>query len=161
MKNLIVVAMMMFASKAMADCQSQIGMNEATETKVITTDVPSHLKGATIVIRLADGRESSVPAEMFKVVPRKRQEIVTQKTQTVQTTCTDDSKLPKNRLSALVGRGTQEGLDVSKTATTVSAQSKVGAVGGVQYQRRVVGNISGAAQWQTNNTWLLGAGLDF
>lgn len=160
MKNLIILGILM-ASTAMADCETTLGHSEATATKIITTDVPSHLKGATIIVRRADGKETAVPAELFKVVPRKRQEIVLEKTQTVNTTCTNDAERLKNRVSLLAGRGTQEGIDVEKSATTVSAQSKVGAVGGIMYQRSLSRRISIGGQVQTNNSVLGTVGLDF
>ena len=162
MKNLLIATILMiYPIAALADCETQLGNSEVTATKVITTDVPSHLKGATIIVRRADGKETSVPAELFKVVPRKRQEIVLERTQHAKTTCTVDAGQLKNRVSLLGGRGTQEGIDVDKSASSVSAQSKIGAVGGLMYQRSLSRRFSIGAQVQTNKTALGVIGLDF
>jgi hypothetical protein len=139
------------------DCSTTSNAEEVSETREITTDVPSHLKGATIIVRLADGKETSVPAEKFKVVARQQQFIITKTKQLDKTMCTPE----KNRISLLAGQGPKEGLDRSKTATTVTVESKVGAVGGLQYQRLVTEDISLGIQGQTNESVLVNIGLDF
>lgn len=160
MKNLIIIGMLM-SSVAMADCETQMGHNMDTAVKEITTDVPSWLKGATITVRQANGKETKMLAEQFKVVPRKRQEIVVERTQTINTVCTIDADRLKNRVSLLGGRGVREGLDVERTGTSVTAQSKVGVVGALMYQRSLTRRLNIGAQLQTNKTALGSIGLDF
>jgi hypothetical protein len=159
MKTLL---LLLLATNAMADCQTTIDTEMVTATTVITTDVPAHLKGATITIRLANGKESSVPAELFKVVPRKRQEVVLEKTQNVNTVCTNtEIATNKNRVSALGGYGSRNKLATSTTSTTVEVENSRGLVGGLQYQRLITDELSIGAQAQTNKTGLLLIGLDF
>ena len=128
--------------------------------KDINTDTPAWLKGAKIIVRKADGSESSVPAERFKVVPRKQQFIV-EKFLTAKTlTCTTNTPR-KNRVSLLGGSGTKSGLDTSTSGTTTTVESRTGAVGGAQYQRMLGERLSLGIQGQTNETGSLLLGIDF
>jgi hypothetical protein len=158
-KLLIFVLSFAVSVAALADdnCSTTSKAETVEETREIKTDVPKHLVGATICVKQADGRESCVPAEQFKVVPRKQQFLVTKTKQENKLVCGPD----KNRVSLLAGNGPKEGLDRSKTATTVTVESRVGAVGGLQYQRLITEDISVGAQVQTNESVLLNIGLDF
>jgi len=127
------------------------------ETREIKTDVPNHLKGATITVRLADGKESTVPAEKFKVVPRLQQFIVTKTNQLSKKYCTPG----KNRVSVMAGRGPREGLKRTVTASKVVVESDVGGMVGAQYQRLINKDISLGIQGQSNETVLINIGLDF
>jgi hypothetical protein len=131
----------------------------AEEQLEIKTDVPSHLKGAKIVVRLADGRETVVPAEKFKVVPRVQQFVVTKTKKTDTLVCKGD--VNKNRLSVHAGNGPREGLTTKNHGSFVEVETDVGAVGGLQYQRLVTDKISVSGQVQSNETVLLGVGVDF
>lgn len=141
------------------NCSTQSGEETVEEQLEITTDVPAHLKGATIIVRTADGRESSVPAEKFKVVPRKQQFIVSKTKQVDTTTCSNEAN--KNRISLLGGNGPKEGLTRSSDGKTVTVKSKTGAVGGAQYQRLLTERLSVGGQVQTNKSVLLNIGIDF
>jgi hypothetical protein len=141
-------------------CVTSSQQEEVQETKLITTDVPSHLKGAIIIVILADGRKSAVPAEQFKLVPRKQQRIIT-KVATSTTKLCQQSADHKNRISLLAGRGTKSGLNKSVSPNRVDIESRIGAVGGLQYQRLLTEKISVGVQGQTNNTGSLMIGLDF
>ena len=140
-----------------ADCAETTSEAVTTETLVLKTDVPAHLKGATITVRTADGRESTVPAEKFKVVPRMQQYVVTKTKQETMKTCGPN----KNRLSVLGGNGSKSGLVSSTNGKTVEVESKVGFVGGAQYQRMLNDTISLGVQGQTNKTCSLLIGIDF
>lgn len=154
----IIIALILFPMFALAEnCATTTGEEKVEETKEITTDVPNHLKGATIIVRTADGRESSVPAEKFKVVPRNQQFVITKIKQTDKTMCRAD----KNRISVMAGNGPKEGLDRSKSTSSVTVESRVGVVGGVQYQRMVTEKVSLGVQGQTNESVLFNIGLDF
>ena len=162
----ILVAILTFIVTAKADviCNTLILEEEITETKDVNTDVPKFLEGATIIVRLKNGTESSVPAEKFKVVPRKQQFLVSKIKQVDKTSCVAKHDLNRNRLSLAAGNGTKEGLDRSTDGTTVTVESKTGAVGGAQYQRLLPAlddRLSIGAQVQTNKTLLLNIGLDF
>lgn len=159
MKKFILILIMISPMLVLAseNCSTTSDAETVEETKEITTDVPNHLKGATIIVRTADGRETSVPAEKFKVVPRKQQFIVSKTKQLDKTMCSAN----KNRVSLLAGNGPKEGLDRSKSGTTVTVESRTGAVGGAQYQRLLNERISVGAQIQTNESVLVNIGLDF
>ena len=160
MKKLIITLIMIFPviSLASEKCSTTSEKEIVQEQKDINTEVPKHLKGATIIIRTADGKESSVPAEQFKVVPRKQQFMVTRVKQVSKMMCSAELK---NRISLMAGKGPQEGLDKSSDATSVTIESKVGAIGGVQYQRLLTDRISVGAQLQSNESALINIGLEF
>lgn len=141
-------------------CSTSAQNEQVLETVTISTDVPSHLKGATIVVRLADGRESKVPAELFKVVPRKQQRLVTKLSSEKTISCLKTSET-KNRLSLLGGYGTQKGLKRSVRSDGVDVETRAGVVGGIQYQRSLTERFSVGVQGQTNATGSLMIGVDF
>lgn len=159
----------MFLTNAIAkaeNCTEETSAAQVEETTEIKTDVPNHLKGAKIVVRLADGRESVVPAEKFKVVPRLQQYLVTKVSKNTVRSCTVvDSK--KHRLSGLIGHGPTGHLDRSSDASKAVVESDNGVMGGIQYQYRFTDRVSGAVQVQgtdfsrDNKTGLIGVGYDF
>ncbi len=161
MKYFIFIIVAFFSLFALADESCTVtSSGETVEDQMeIKTDVPAHLKGATITVTTADGRVSTVPAEKFKVVPRVQQFVVTKTLQQDRVTCSKDSL--KNRVSLLAGHGPTEGLSRSKTATKVIVESNVGTIGGVQYQRLITNKISIGAQVQSNESALVNVGLDF
>ncbi len=159
MKYALLLAVM-FTSLAFSseDCKTTSSAETAEDALNINTDVPNHLKGAKIIIRLADGKESEVPAEKYKVVPRKQQFIVTK---TKQTDLVECKNVDKNRVSVLGGQGPKPGLDKEATSKKVTVESKTGLVGGLQYQRKLGDTFSVGGQLQTNESVLLGIGVDF
>ena len=165
MKLLILLSMLLIPSAYADDCSTTSDQSEVKEQLEIKTDVPNHLKGATIIIRQADGRESSVPAERFKVVPRKQQFITTRIKETNVHLCSIEQEQQrekeKNRISVLGGQGPDNKLSISRDATSVSVESETKPIAGVQYQRLITDKISVGAQVQTNESALLSVGLDF
>jgi len=156
MKKLIIIALLASGSVHAGQTCSETA-EQAIEKKEIKTDVPKFLEGATIVVRLKDGKESSVPAEKFKVVPRKQQFLVTKTKSTMLCSASE-----KNRIAVLGGYGNKA--SVSKTqesASQTTVKTNEGLVGGVQFQRKVNDRISVGAQVQSNKTTSLILGLDF
>ncbi len=143
------------------DCKTSVGTVTDEAVKVFTTDTPKHLKGAVIIVRLADGKESVVPAEQFKVVPRKYQEIVTSTRQDTTTVCKVKADQLKNRVSLLGGYGPKAGLTRTLDGPTTTVETQVGGVGGVQYQRLITDRISVGVEGQSNETTSISIGLDF
>ena len=154
----IIFSMLFGISSMASECIEKVSEEVATETKVINTDVPNHLKGATIIVRTADGRESSVPAEKFKVVPRKQQFLVTKTERSKTLSCSTNKK---NRVSLLGGHGAQGGLSSSQSGNLVEVESETGAVVGAQYQRMLNDTFSVGVQGQTNKTGSILLGVDF
>ena len=153
------IALFSVVVRAEQTCQTRVNENSVEEKLEIKTDVPKHLEGATIIVRLKDGTESAVPAEKFKVVPRKQQFITTKVVSSHHTVCSSEKE--KNRVSLLAGDGPQNDLNVKKTPTKVTVESSLGAVGGVQYQRLITDDISIGGQLQTNDSVLVNIGIDF
>lgn len=141
------------------------------EKKDINTVVPKNLKGAKIIVRTKDGKETEVAADDFKVVPRKQQFVTTKVTQIQREPCVPKvvevekvvEKEPlKNRVSLLLGYGTHQGLtETANTSTYVEVESNVGMVSEIQYQRLLIEKWSVGVQAQTNKTYLMNVGLDF
>jgi len=161
MTKIIISLVFLFSSVAFAseNCQHLSNEQVSEEVLEIKSDVPEHLKGATIIVKLADGRESQVPAEQFKVVKRRQQFIVTKVKQTDKLLCKADLK--KNRVSVLAGNGPKEGLETTKHPSKVTVETDVGFVGGLQYQRLLNDRISVGGQVQSNESVFLNIGLDF
>ncbi len=166
---LTILAMFSVTAHAEQSCNTQTSDYAATEQMEIKTDVPKHLEGATITVTLKDGRTSTVPAEKFKVVPRKQQFIVTKLDRSTKTSCTSVvTDEQKNRVSVLGGYGSKDGLDRddSQAPNSVEFKSKVGAVFGAQYQRKLGVKVfdlpvSAGVQGQTNKTGSVLLGVDF
>ena len=138
----IVLALSLLAMTALADsdkCSTSTGAEEATEKLEIKTVVPAHLKGGTIIVRRADGAESVVSAEQFKVVPRKQQFIVTHTERKSITTCKGAEEL-RNRLSILGGKAPTGRLSTTATPGVVTVEQEGALVTGAQYQRKI-GNL--------------------
>lgn len=130
---------------------------------VINTDVPKHLKGATITVTLVDGRVSKVPAEKFKVVPRMQQTIVTHTVQKSKDECVDvvAGEERKNRVSILAGEAPKGSLDRSLSGNKVSVSSTRGAALGLQYQRKISERFSLGGQIQSNDSGSAMLGYEF
>lgn len=141
------------------DCETVKAEKSVKEQLEIKTDVPNYLKGATITVRRSDGKESTVPAEQFKVVPRKQQFIVTHDLEATHLLCKGADY--KNRVSALGGVAPNGKLSAAQVGTTAVVESQYGAVGGLQYQRKLGDRFSVGAQVQTNQSALGILGFDF
>lgn len=140
------------------DCSTTQSEEVVTQETEIRTDVPNYLKGATITVKLANGKESAVPAERFKVVPRLQQFFVAATQKTRETTCRN---VDRNRVSVLSGHGPKSYLKTSSSPTVTEISTDVGFVGGLQYQRMLNDMISLGVQGQSNRTGSILLGLDF
>lgn len=156
-KLIILLSLINFSSFTKAeDCQESVSQEKTIEQNQINTDVPKYLEGAVIIVRQKDGKESVVPAEKFKVVPRKQQFLITRTEKTKTLSC-----VKRNRASLVVGRGSKPGLDSSTNGSVVEVESRVGAVGGLQFQRLLNKTLSVGGQVQTNKTTSVLLGIDF
>lgn len=160
---------LLLSSIAIADCTTDEGEYNGETFTEIKTDVPKFLEGATIIVRLKDGKESTVPAEKFKVVPRQQQFIVSKVVRHKVTTCEtvvvkDGGK--KNRISGVLGKGPRNGLSKTVNGTTTAVENQYGVTGGAMYQRQTDLKlfdlpVSIGVQIQENATGLGVIGLDF
>lgn len=153
---------MLFTTSVFADtnCKVESTASKVEETTEIKTDVPNHLKGAQIIVRLADGRESVVPAEKFKVVPRLQQYLVTKVSSSTVKSCTNLDH-NRNRISLLGGEAPTGHLDRDGNADKTTVESERGLVGGAQYQRLLTDKLSVGIQGQTNKSGMVLIGVDF
>jgi hypothetical protein len=160
--NKLILMMLSLMSVAVfaVDCDTSRSEEKAEETLEIKTDVPDYLKGATITVKQADGKETVFTAEQFKVVPRKQQFIVTKTRQLEKTTCSEEER--KNRFSLLGGGGPKGNLRVTQpNAGQARIETNAGAVGGAMYQRKLGKVLSVGGQVQTNESVLFSVGVDF
>ncbi len=157
MKYLIAAVLLMAYSVQAEDCTETVDINHGKDRYEITTDVPAHLRGATITVTQADGSSSTVPAERFKVVPRAQQFLIT----TLETYKVISCSASKNRLSALGGVGARNGLKTTTSGNTTTVETSNGINGGLQYQHMLNDTISIGVQGQSNKTGSLLLGVDF
>jgi hypothetical protein len=160
----VLAFVLLFSLPAIAsdDCKTSTGEELAMERLEINTDVPKWLQGATIIVKQADGKESIVSADKFKVVPRKQQFIVTKTKQESVTMCkTEGASRKHNRVSLLGGYGSNGKLSTTSSASKATVEQEYGPVGGLQYQRSLSDTLSIGVQGQTNKNSSLLLGIDF
>lgn len=168
MKTLIILlALISGPSFAGESCTSATSDTQFETTSVSESAAPKYLEGATITVTLANGKSSTVPAEKFKVVPRRQEQRVSLIRTRTDRVCSVDSAKP-HRISVMAGRGLQKGLDVDNSAGpgTVAVENRIGAIFGVQYQYRTDLEIFGhplsvGVQGQNNKSGLGMIGLDW
>lgn len=166
MKNIFIILALCFPMFAVADesCTTNTSEETVDEVAVISTNVPKFLEGATITVRTKDGRESTVSAEKFKVVPRAQQFVVTKTSKSASIVCRNADK---NRITILGGNGPKGGLSrTQNSASQVTIENNTGTVLGAQYQRelgfKVFGlPVHGGVQYQNNETLSGGAGVSW
>lgn len=160
MKTTLFVLMFLSQISFAKDCEVTKSQSSIQDQFKIDTKVPKWLQGATITIKQADGKESTVSADKFKVVPRKQQFIVTKLKETEQLSCSEDKY--KNRVSVLGGVGPKGNLKVTQpSADKAVIETNGGATAGIQYQRKVTERFSIGGQIQTNESGSVLIGLDF
>ena len=161
---LMFILAFLFNSLAHADCTESTSANKVEEQQEIQTDVPNFLKGATITVRLANGKESTVPAEKFKVVPRLQQYLVTKVSKETVKSCSStvtEYKIRKDRISLGIGDGPTGKLGLSGNSNYQEIDAQRGAVGAGQWQHMLNDRWSLGVQGQTNKTGLIFGGYDF
>jgi hypothetical protein len=157
MKSLIIF-LLAFSVSLQAACKEELFKSEVMGQYLISTDVPSHLKGATITVTKADGTSSNVPAEQFKVVPRKQQ-FITKHTQSGKIVSCEGLSA-KNRVRLMGGVG-PNGLKESRSGTTVTIKSRQSEVFGAGYDRLLTDKFSLGLQGFSNGQGTIGLGIDF
>ncbi len=158
---LTLAAGLFFLTSAHADtnCTTSKRQEPVYDILTINTDAPAHLKGATITVTLANGKATTVPAERFKVVPRKQTHTGSKFREVEVVTCTELAK--KNRVSLLGGVGPSDRLERSSSAGRVDVKSTSQFNAGIQYQRSLSNDISVGGQVQSNKAGALMLGVDF
>jgi hypothetical protein len=162
----VIILLCFVSSVAFAGERCSESTNEQLENVVyeVNTQIPSHLKGATIVIKQADGRESSCPAEKCMVVPRIQKTVLGQnRTVSKSVKCTKDGN--KNLLIGELRKDVTE-LETDSSAVPNGQQARVSArkelVPGINYFRReVIGLVGGGIGIDTNGTPKALLGVEF
>ncbi len=145
-------------TKADEVCTSHVQSANVDEFITVEDEAPKSLKDATILVKLANGKEYSFSANAFKVVKRTKEKVVAKAIVIETLKC---SAQYKNRVSVLAGRGIKEGLDVQVNGAQVDASNAVGTIYGLQYQRSLTDKLNVGVQVQSNKTNSLMLGLDF
>lgn len=144
-------------------CSEDQKVTQAQELKEVKTSAPKFLEGGTITIKQVDGRTETVSADEYMVIKRLHKRPVIKVSSVTVRSC---SNLNRNRVSLLAGQGPKGGLDSERSYAPdeVTVESKVGLVGGAQYQRLLPvlsDRLSIGVQGQSNGTALGTIGLDF
>lgn len=144
-----------------SDCNESQKSSEVKEEQIITTDIPKHLKDAVIIVRQKDGRESHVSANLFKVVPRKQQRVVTKVVERTERVCKVASK--EKNLLMLGGRRDHTDLDIAVNGNSATVKSQKGMVFDATYYRQNIGNtpVGAGAGVDTNGTLRGVVGVEF
>jgi hypothetical protein len=153
------------------ECSSEQLVSSQVDTMELKTDVPKFLVGATICVKRADGAQSCVPAEKFKVVPRKQQFVVTQVTKNKVTNCStivekivkEKVENKKNTVYTDVRKDHQDLKTEYNGNKSVSIESEKGIVPSINYYRREVFDtpIGAGVGVDTNGTVRGALGIDF
>lgn len=159
MKYLIFMALAMSSTSFAADCKEEIYSSNEDVVYEVNSKIPEHLRGATITVRLADGKESTVPAEKFMVVPRKQSTIAgTNWTVTKVRSC--DTK-DRNLIIGEV-RKDHKNFDTETNGKEAKTYSNKEVIPGVNYFRReLLGPIGAGAGVDSNGTLKGLIGVEF
>jgi hypothetical protein len=132
MKMIVVffILFVMTLANASDSCQESSHVKLEDVSYRVDTDMPKHLKGATITVTQVDGKTSTVPAEKFKVVPRKQQFVVGQNQVVSQhVICKSNSK---NMLIGEVRKDVTD-LDATSNGSTAEVHANKALVPGLNY----------------------------
>lgn len=165
MKHIIFTLIALFSCSAFAEmsCHEDVSQKQTQSQVDANTATPAWLKGATITITKADGSVSTVSADKFMVVPRAHKRPVTNVTTAMTKSCMG---INRHRLGVLAGQGPKGGLrtDRSGAPGEVTVESKVGVIGGGQYQYLTPlldNRLFLGVQGQTNDSVLGNIGIEF
>lgn len=156
MKNLLFILPVPFFVSLPAFSEQCKEVEWRKTTNEISTKVPEALKGAAIVVMRESGEAYIFSAEEYKVVPRKRQVVVTRVDQICRM---NQGKL--NRVSVLGGQGPTGHLHTTRNGGDAEVEGQVGLTLGAQYLRQLNDTVSAGVQVQDNKTVLSVIGFDF
>lgn len=156
MKKLLIIASLLFSFNVYAD--EACTETQVVETKDINTPTPESLKDATIIVKQKDGTTKEMPANEFKVVPRKQQ-FITKTKATID--CSKKADAKKNRISLLGGFGPSGSVGKSVKPNYAKLDVEPGPFGGLQYQRLITERFSLGIQGSSNKSVGLLLGFDF
>lgn len=168
MKNLLIILAMHFSAFSLVnaqECSEQVSTQVNPVKYQVNKNLPKYLQGATITVRLANGKETTVPAERFMVVPRQQQFVVGQAVNTSKTlTCKAKSR--KNSIMVDARRdftGVSKSSSSTANSQTLKVSTEKALVPGLNYYRREVldSHLGLGAGVDANGTLKALIGLDF
>jgi hypothetical protein len=128
--------------------------------------VPKYLEGATVVVKLKNGKIYEYKSEEYAVIPRSSigttlalQDTVKKFKKKIENEEIVENK--KNRIFGIVGRGATGELDAKTDGSKYSIEQDRGAVWGLGYQRKVNDNFNLGIIIQNNQTTSFSLGKDF
>jgi len=130
----------------------------------LAEEIPDYMRDGVITVTLKSGKVYTYSTNEWKVVRRG----TSPKAKPVEEANPSDnvSRAPavethKNRIRVMGGYGPTNRLEVSRDASGAVVKTKLGAVGGIGYDRLVTDKIFLGGQALTNETLLLNIGLDY
>lgn len=171
MKYLIIATVLMSVSAHAAETCGPKEVRVVEEKQDVNTPAPKELEGATIIVKLKDGSFKEMKAEEFKVVPRKQQFKIKQRTVVQQAPCPTQSQpvivektkveKHKNIISLTMNRSLTD-YDVSSNGPgSFRIENKYELAVGLMYQRNVYKDLYLGVQADTHKSLGLNAGLGF
>ena len=153
MKIFIITTLLTISSFANAtECKKMSEEKSADEVQDVNSSVPKGLEGSVIIVRTKDGKESSVPIEKFKVVPRAQQFKVTKTKVTEKMLCEVDV-LPDKNMVMVGARRDHVNLESSvsndKKSATISSKKDI-VVDAAYMRTRVLGPVGAGVGIDTN-----------
>ena len=144
MKRLLILATLLFTASAMAE-------------------MPKFLEGATVTVKLKNGKTFEYKSEKMAVVPRMNLGIASSELKDIKKKISEKKlvKNRKNRVYGLIGSGPTGDLDVSTNGSNYVISHDKGPVTGIGYQRKITEKFNMGIQVQSNKTTSLSLGLDF
>ncbi len=138
MKYLLIILMSLTSVSNAQECKETHSEIVQDVVYMVNKNMPAHLKGATIIVRQANGKETSVPAERFMVVPRKQKTVAGQnKLVMSKLRCDKDQK--KNIVYVGAKKELTD-LETRVSGNTARVESSKTLVPSVNYMRRKVLN---------------------
>jgi hypothetical protein len=137
-----------------------------TSFEAKSKEIPKYLEGATVVVKLKNGKTYEYKSEKYAVVPRENLEINALKVAGFnklhkKIVNKEIVKNKRNRVFGLLGQGPTGGLDVSTNGSRYKIEHDKGNVLGIGYQRKLNETINLGVQIQDNDTKSLSLGFDF
>ena len=137
-----------------------------TSFEAESKEIPKYLEGATVVVKLKNGKTYEYKSEEYAVVPRENLQINALKVAGFdklhkKIVNKEIVKNKRNRVFGLLGQGPTGELDVSTNGNEYSIKHDRGAVWGLGYQRKMDDDFNLGVIIQNNQTTSFSLGKDF
>ncbi len=147
------------SSLAKTDADQSCSVSEVEQD--VNTPVPPNLEGATILVKTKDGKVREMSANEFKVVPRKQQFKVRERTVYAPCQEAEEKTSHKNILSLTLGRSLTDYSMTAPTTGTVRVENQYKLAPGLMYQREIFDRVYLGAHVDTHKTVGGSVGIGF